>query len=724
MRNQQPDDAFRKEILVGKYFDKRYRVDILFDQVYYYPGDTLNANIHFVDPAGKSIAATEFGYSLGSFSKVFTRGSGKTDPNGNFHLMIPLTGFEDVPVLTFDLKSRRLAGEYTVIIPASGTTPDISFYPEGGSLVDGIKVDMAIRCRDPFGIPASLEGEVINRNGQVFQKVKTGISGLGVFSYYPTGDSTFLRITKPSGSSRLFPLPVAAPEGTVLRFSGIRNDTAYFQTESKGDTDEQPGYCLAIAGQKLVYAEQVKLHGEQSIHIPLQGISNEFLQVSVLNFNREVIAERVVLVRGTAILKVETDRHIYRTRQRVILTAEYSGEGAGAELATMVSLRQLSFSPMNPTIVQTASGFPFDTLSKYATSPLEPSDIEIMTSGFQLVRWPVIFGQTSLHAAYRKKEGISGVVTDKKDNPAQHAKVRITHIPNFRFYETQTDENGTFNVSFGGDIIDFNYLNIEAYDARGKINLSASVNQEYISGVLKKILSGASGQTNQKILNTVFYGDPDVVYSLRYGPRKYRKTDTEIRKRYDPARYTDYASVLDIIRDIIPCEVVNKTIVFTDSTENFLTTGVQEGAIIVINGLLKGTNCEVLNSLLPSDVTNINISGNIVDVHRYTPLNFQGVIELTTIQGMYRYRQPSVQLGMDILNTLREFNSPDYSLESVTGTDSRKTLYWNPQITVSREHPALIMFYTSDIRGTYYGKMEGIDRSGKPVVCDFSFLVE
>jgi len=387
-----------------------------------------------------------------------------------------------------------------------------------------------------------------------------------------------------------------------------------------------------------------------------------------------------------------------------------------------VSLRQLSFSPMNPTIRQTASGFPFDTLSKHATTSVEPTDLEILTSGFRLIRWQEIFEPNSLPKSHRNKDGIGGLVTDKKDNPAQHAKVRVTHIPNFRFYETQTDENGKFNVSFGADVIDFNYLNIDAYDATGKINLSAAVNQEYFSGILEEIQAG-SGRMS-KILNTAFYGDPDVVYSLRYGPRKYRKTDTEIRKRYDPARYADYASVLDIIRDIIPCEVVNKTIVFRDSAENMLPAGVQEGAIIVVNGALKGTNCEVLNSLLPSDVTSINISGNLVDVHRYTPLNFQGVIELTTIQGLYRYRQPTVQLGMDILNTLREFNSPDYSLESYTGTDSRKTLYWNPQITVSREHPALIMFYTSDIRGMYHGRMEGIDRSGKPLVCDFSFLVE
>ncbi len=63
---------------------------------------------------------------------------------------------------------------------------------------------------------------------------------------------------------------------------------------------------------------------------------------------------------------------------------------------------------------------------------------------------------------------LTGTVIDKKENPAQHAKVRVTHLPNFRFYETQSDENGYFQVFFGSDVIDFNYLKIDAYDATGK----------------------------------------------------------------------------------------------------------------------------------------------------------------------------------------------------------------------------------------------------------------
>ena len=146
--------------------------------------------------------------------------------------------------------------------------------------------------------------------------------------------------------------------------------------------------------------------------------------------------------------------------------------------------------------------------------------------------------------------------------------------------------------------------------------------------------------------------------------------------------------------------------------------------IIVINGAIKGTNVDVLKGMLPSDITNINISESLMDVHRYTPVNFQGVIELTTIQSMYKYRQPGMQMGMDILNTSREFYSPDYSIETAVNTDNRKTLYWNPRVTITQGLPALITFYTSDVKGIYYGKIEGMDAEGHPVQDEFTIVVE
>jgi len=215
-----------------------------------------------------------------------------------------------------------------------------------------------------------------------------------------------------------------------------------------------------------------------------------------------------------------------------------------------------------------------------------------------------------------------------------------------------------------------------------------------------------------------------MIYLLRYGPGRFRKSNAETKKKYDPKQYTSYSDVLDIISDIKPFELKDNTIVFLETDLDNNSVFAHREAIIVVNGSLKGNNVEMLKKILPSDITNINISNSLLDVHQYTPVNFRGVIEITTIQGMYRYRQPAIQLGTDILNTNRVFYSPDYSIESPPSVDNRKTLYWNPLVTINTGQSTLVTFYTSDNKGIYLGRAEGIDADGNPVSADFTFTVE
>jgi hypothetical protein len=300
----------------------------------------------------------------------------------------------------------------------------------------------------------------------------------------------------------------------------------------------------------------------------------------------------------------------------------------------------------------------------------------------------------------------------------------VTHIPNYRTFETQTDGEGDFQVVFGSDIIDFNYINIDAYDAPGKINLTATVEENY-SIDLMAILENKGVQSEQQVLNDIrAYNEPNIVYALRYGPRKLRRNEPDGDRKYDPNKYAGYKNVLDIIQEMKPCHIVNNTIIFEDDITNNFAVSQQKEAVIVVNGILKGNSAAIFKDILPSDITNINISTSLLDVHKYTLLDFPAVIEVTTIQGMYRYRQPVFQIGSDIMNTNRTFYSPDYSIESTASTDNRKTLYWNPHLILTAGQPELISFFTSDVKGTYYGNIEGTDAAGNAISADFTFQVE
>jgi hypothetical protein len=725
MKNQPPQEAFRKELLISKYFEKRFHVEILYDEISYFPDDSMKASIRLIDPIGKPMAGTSFDYTIGSIGKTYIKGTGKSDEKGYSVIKSIIPTGDEILLLSFEIRSRKISGEYTLIIPATISTPVITFFPEGGNLVKGIKNTMAFRSNNKYAQPASIEGEIIDHKSGFICKIKTNKHGLGLFEYMPTADTCHLRITRPLGITKLFPLPVAQENGLVIHLRETRSDSAIMEIKGAEDIGTCETYWVAVMNRQIVWSSMVSFQKSSVVRIPLDGLKQGILQLNVFDNKQNQIAERLIKIPDRKNgFSVKPDRNIYHNRQRVTLTLDYVGSSKTVDVALSVSLQQLAYNPFMSDFKSVINSFAYDSLPAISLVADKSTDLELLTTNYHIINWSEVFSNLGIIPGYVRQDGLTGKVYDKKENLSQHAKVHVIHIPTYRSYETQTDENGNFKVHFGSEIIDFSYLNIDAYDALGKINLTSSVTNDYSVQLRNNLVMDEEMNNQQKIIDAIAYGDPEMIYLLRYGPGRFRKSNAETKKKYDPKHYTHYTNVLDIISDIRPYMLQDNTIVFNETDMDNESAFAHREAIIVINGALKGNNVEILKRILPSDITNINISTSLLDVHQYTPVNFRGVIEITTIQGMYRYRQPAIQLGTDILNTNRVFYSPDYSIENPSSVDNRKTLYWNPLIAVNSGQSALITFYTSDNKGIFLGRAEGIDKEGNPVSAEFTFVVE
>jgi len=346
MKNQNVRDVFKKEILVGKYYDKRFQVDILYDRNFYYAGDSMHANIRFVDPAGKPLPETEFAYTLGSFSRGLLKGYGKTSPQGVFQLICQVPSTDDILTLKIELKSRKISGDYTLIIPAATSEPDITFHSEDGNVVAGLVNLMAFHSRTRFGMPVSVMGEIIDKEGHILQAVQSNNKGVGSFTYTPSEDSCFLRILKPAGITRLFPLPVASGEGVILHLHKADKDTAWCTLISTAGISDSVFYWVALLNRQIVWSS-VTDKNSRDVKIPLRDLGNGIMQVSVFNQEQRLLTERLIHIAGEDMLHAKTDRQNYQSRQRVILTIDYLGKSKKVDLAMTISLQQLAYSPLN-----------------------------------------------------------------------------------------------------------------------------------------------------------------------------------------------------------------------------------------------------------------------------------------------------------------------------------------------------------------------------------------
>jgi hypothetical protein len=64
-----------------------------------------------------------------------------------------------------------------------------------------------------------------------------------------------------------------------------------------------------------------------------------------------------------------------------------------------------------------------------------------------------------------------------------------------------------------------------------------------------------------------------------------------------------------------------------------------------------------------------------------------------------------------------QFYVPRYDVDSVRqarGHDARRTIYWNPAVTLSPGTPERLAFYAADTPGRYSIVLEGITTGGRP----------
>jgi len=119
--------------------------------------------------------------------------------------------------LAFAIEDGGVVETAAKTLPILLQTLDIQFYPEGGDLVAGLPNRVYFEVRQPNGKPADIEAVLNSKDGHENLAVQTEHEGRGCFEFGPKADAAYsLRIIKPSGIKKEFPLPAAKVTGAVL----------------------------------------------------------------------------------------------------------------------------------------------------------------------------------------------------------------------------------------------------------------------------------------------------------------------------------------------------------------------------------------------------------------------------------------------------------------------------------------------------------------------------
>lgn len=408
-----------RPVLINAYEAPRIKKKLEFVRKAYGAGDTVNATLELRRPTGEALANQAVTAVVRVDGSELPRIKLQTNAQGD-------------AVVRFALPAKMALGDglLSVLVEDGGVTESISrsipiilnkvqltFFPEGGAMVSGLPTRLYFEARNTIGKPADVEGRIVDDVGNAMAAFSTYKNGLGRVSFTPnTGRSYHAQITRPAGVTEKVPLPLANPEGCVLRtFDDLDGALAELRVSIEC-SQARKVVVVAMLRDRVLDAAAVNVTTGAAAVVylrpkdPALARARGVARVTVLDQALNPLAERVVFRNRRAGMKVTVEPHkpAYAPRDQVTLTvttADAQGHPTPAQLAlsvvddTVISLAddkngnmltRLLLEPEVPGTVEEPHVF-FDLTNEKSALAME---LLMGTRGWRRFEWQPVFNPT------------------------------------------------------------------------------------------------------------------------------------------------------------------------------------------------------------------------------------------------------------------------------------------------------------------------------------------
>ena len=201
----------------------------------------------------------------------------------------------------------------------------LSFFPEGGCLIDGIPTKVAFKALDAKGMPAKVAGR-LQENGKDIAKLESVHDGMGFVFMLPRKGASYKAVLS---DGREFPFAEVVSSGLSIHLRKQTDEYLEFLlSQPKGAAAQaiklegkmRGGLCCTATG---TLSERLKIRIPLK-EFPMQGIA----EFTLYNANGQPMAERLVYIHPERKLHIElnTDSARYFTRGKGKLNVKVTDE--------------------------------------------------------------------------------------------------------------------------------------------------------------------------------------------------------------------------------------------------------------------------------------------------------------------------------------------------------------------------------------------------------------
>jgi hypothetical protein len=617
----------------------------------------------------------------------------------------------------------------------------VSFFPEGGNLVNGLASTVGVKIADQYGQSTECTGVITEDDQDTVARFQTQRFGLGSFAFTPRSGHRYRSTARlADGTAITNLLPAAFPEGMVMHVSATDGDRIRVDVQSTILTADI--YLLADTRQsvKAEMKEMLK-DGKASFLMERRQVGEGISHLTVFDNRRQPVCERLVFRQPSQPLEltVKANQPTYGTRKKISLHVSSVGDGNSPVAA------DCSVAVFRVDSLQTAtSGHIFQYLwlgsdlkgriespGYYLDHPedREAMDNLLLTQGWRRFRWEDVQSQKPPAFEFPLEFNgaiISGKVVDARTgNPATRHIQGYLSVPGTRtqFTSATCDEGGRIHFElkdfFGAPEV---IAQTNPEDSAYRIDINNPFSERYTETPLPmfqfpRLDSGLLTDKSVAIQVLNRYGGERLKqFALSPGVDTipfYHKSDYA----YLLDDYTRFTTMEEVMREYVVLMGVQRRqghfhLPLLDlSNKQFFAND----PLI----LLDGVPVFNIDSLMIIDPLKIR---KLETVHRryfMGSVNYTGIMNWTSYKGDlagFLLDPRATVVDYEGLQMEREFYAPVYATDEQVAShlpDFRNVLYWAPILLTDRQGSGALSFYSSDLPGKYVIVVEGLTADGK-----------
>lgn len=767
----QPDSILH--IYSDKYQEEK--VYLHFDKSSYLPGETIWFKAYIMEGIMPTETSKNFYVELadatGNVLQRITSPISIASAKGKF--LIPST-FKGTSVhikaytswmLNFD--SAFLYHKNIVVVQPTTTTvtkqkpiASITFFPEGGDLINTIENKLAFKANTAYGNPVNIKGALYNAAGKLVDSFSSKHDGMGSILFTPQKGESYKAIWKDEwGTVHTNALPLAKEEGATISLNEQDNQLhVLIKRTATAPENFKALKLVATMFKQVVYRSNAKLFSNTSAEgiIPLTELPSGVLQVTLLDANWMPVAERIYFVKNQD-YELLADARIFKpnlnTKGKNTLEINVPDSLLG-NLSVAVTDADANASNSENIITSLLltsdiKGYvhkPNFYFANDADSTKKFLDLVMLTHGWRKIKWlevnqnklPVIthpkdsaylslggkvFGA---NASQLREAGDINLIIRTKDSAKQFLSLPLKpdgtfQQKNYIFFDTVTvfyQFNKKKDLAYNASVT-FNNSLLASPEKFGIDTLLRSPIDVDTSGLARRRQLMAYQLSLDKLLQTTTLEGVTV-------SAKGKKPIDELDKKYVSGLFSGDGYQFDMVNDPSALGAIDIFSYLTGRVAGLQinNSGGQASATwrgsatsFFLNEMT--VDAQTIQSLPVSDIAYVKVMRP--PFFGATGGGAGGAIAIYTRKGGDVKSEPGKGLDNKRVagyTILKEFYAPNYETnpEKKYDQDVRTTLYWNPYVLTDKKNKTVqLTFFNSDVTKKFRVDIQGMNAEGKLV---------